>query len=60
MEHQYKSKELKQEVMKPLPFWATESVSTWNIIRGGGRGEEGGLFIRPLPPISDCSYTWRS
>lgn len=38
MKHQYKSKELKQEVMKPLPLWATEAVSTWNIPQGVGEG----------------------
>lgn len=37
MGHQYKSKELKQEVMKPLPLWATEPLSTWTITQGGGR-----------------------
>lgn len=56
VKHQYTSKEVEQEVMKPLPFQATETVTyeAYAHAQGGHeRGEEGELFIPPLPSLND-------
>lgn len=60
MKHQYKSKELKQEVMKPLPLWANWSCIYMEYTSGSERGEGGELLILPLPSVSDWGCTWRN